>query len=173
MGVEVDEQENGIRVRRKGKLKAVDVKTLPYPGFPTDMQSQMMALLLASEGTSIVTETVFENRFMHVEEFQRMSANIKIEGRSAIVEGGAKLTGSKVCATDLRAGAALVLAGLIAEGETEVYGLHHLDRGYVDFAGKLKALGAQVERVSLEEQAVEASEAAPAALKVNLSANFA
>jgi UDP-N-acetylglucosamine 1-carboxyvinyltransferase len=173
MGVEVDEQENGIRVYRNGTLKAVDVKTLPYPGFPTDMQSQMMALLLASEGTSIVTETVFENRFMHVEEFQRMSANIKIEGRSAIIEGGVKLTGSKVCATDLRAGAALVLAGLIAEGETEVYGLHHLDRGYVDFAGKLKALGAQVERVSLEEQTVEERETAPAALKVNFSANFA
>ncbi|MCK9906947.1 UDP-N-acetylglucosamine 1-carboxyvinyltransferase, partial [Frankia sp. Cpl3] len=94
-----------------------------------DMQSQMMALLLASEGTSIVTETVFENRFMHVEEFRRMSANIKIEGRSAIVEGGLKLAGSKVCATDLRAGASLVLAGLIADGETEVGGLHHLDRG--------------------------------------------
>lgn len=173
MGVQVDEQENGIRVYRNGALKAVDVKTLPYPGFPTDMQSQMMALLLASEGTSIVTETVFENRFMHVEEFHRMSASIKIEGRSAIVEGGVKLTGSKVCATDLRAGAALVLAGLIAEGETEVHGLHHLDRGYVDFAGKLKALGAQVERVSLEEQKVEEREATPATLKVNLSANFA
>ena len=101
MGVEIDEQENGIRVRRTGALKAVDLKTLPYPGFPTDMQAQMMSLLLVSEGTSIVTETVFENRFMHVEEFRRMNANIKIEGRSAIVEGGSKLTGSKVAATDL------------------------------------------------------------------------
>ncbi|WP_134683441.1 UDP-N-acetylglucosamine 1-carboxyvinyltransferase [Brevibacillus migulae] len=176
MGVEVEEQENGVRVRRTGALKAVDVKTLPYPGFPTDMQSQMMALLMASEGTSIVTETVFENRFMHVEEFRRMSANIKIEGRSAIVEGGVKLTGSKVSATDLRAGASLILAGLIAEGETEVFGLHHLDRGYVRFTEKLQQLGAQVERVVHEEQQAvqeKEKESAPAPLKVNLSPNFA
>jgi UDP-N-acetylglucosamine 1-carboxyvinyltransferase len=173
MGVEVEELENGVRVRRSGPLKAVDVKTLPYPGFPTDMQSQMMALLLASEGTSIVTETVFENRFMHVEEFRRMNANIKIEGRSAIVEGGAKLTGCKVSATDLRAGAALILAGLIAEGETEVYGLHHLDRGYVNFTEKLQALGAQVERVSQQEQPVQDKESKPSTVKINLSPNFA
>lgn len=166
MGVEVEELENGLRVRRNGPLKAVDVKTLPYPGFPTDMQSQMMALLLFSEGTSIVTETVFENRFMHVEEFRRMSANIKIEGRSAIVEGGAKLTGCRVSATDLRAGAALVLAGLAAEGTTEVTGLHHLDRGYVDFAGKLRALGANIERVPDEQHA-------PVEAKVNAAANLA
>jgi UDP-N-acetylglucosamine 1-carboxyvinyltransferase len=173
MGVEVEEQENGIRVRRTGPLKAVDVKTLPYPGFPTDMQSQMMALLLASEGTSIVTETVFENRFMHVEEFRRMSANIKIEGRSAIVEGGAKLTGSKVTATDLRAGAALILAGLIAEGETEVGGLHHIDRGYVNLTEKLKALGAQVERVSLQPSVVKEEQSVSEPLKVSFSPNFA
>jgi UDP-N-acetylglucosamine 1-carboxyvinyltransferase len=175
MGVEVDEQENGIRVRSNGRLKAVDVKTLPYPGFPTDMQSQMMALLLASEGTSIVTETVFENRFMHVEEFRRMNANIKIEGRSAIVEGGAKLTGSKVAATDLRAGAALVLAGLVAEGETEVSSLHHIDRGYVQFTEKLRGLGALVERVSpakeVETEAVEQVKTEP--IKVQFSPNFA
>jgi UDP-N-acetylglucosamine 1-carboxyvinyltransferase len=171
MGVQVDEQENGIRVRRSGPLKAVDVKTLPYPGFPTDMQSQMMALLLVSEGTSIVTETVFENRFMHVEEFRRMNANIKIEGRSAIVEGGAKLTGSKVTATDLRAGAALVLAGLVAEGETEVSGLHHIDRGYVNFTEKLRQLGADVERLSPEADVREA--AASETVKVSFSPNFA
>jgi len=171
MGVEVDEQENGIRVTRKGKLKAVDLKTLPYPGFPTDMQSQMMALLLVSEGTSIVTETVFENRFMHVEEFRRMNANIKIEGRSAIVEGGSKLTGSKVAATDLRAGAALVLAGLVSEGETEVTALHHIDRGYVHFVEKLQALGADVERYVHQEQKQEAT--APEPLKINFSPNFA
>ncbi|MGC5324957.1 UDP-N-acetylglucosamine 1-carboxyvinyltransferase [Brevibacillus sp. SYSU BS000544] len=174
MGVDVDEQENGVRVRRTGPIKAVDVKTLPYPGFPTDMQSQMMALLLASEGTSIVTETVFENRFMHVEEFRRMSANIKIEGRSAIIEGGVKLTGGKVCATDLRAGAALILAGLIADGETEVGGLHHIDRGYVDITGKLQALGAYIERVKVVEQpAAEVRETKPQSVKVNFSANFA
>lgn len=173
MGVEIDEQENGLRVRRTGALKAVDVKTLPHPGFPTDMQSQMMALLLASEGTSIVTETVFENRFMHVEEFRRMSANVKIEGRSAIVEGGVKLTGSKVSATDLRAGAALVLAGLIAEGETEVGCLHHIDRGYVQFTEKLQALGASVERIRPESHPVQEGEAVVEPLKVNFSPNFA
>ncbi|GAB1530814.1 MULTISPECIES: UDP-N-acetylglucosamine 1-carboxyvinyltransferase [Brevibacillus] len=168
MGVDIEEQENGIRVRRTGPLKAVDLKTLPYPGFPTDMQSQMMALLLVSEGTSIVTETVFENRFMHVEEFRRMNANIKIEGRSAIVEGGSKLTGSKVAATDLRAGAALVLAGLVSEGETEVSALHHIDRGYVNFTEKLLALGADVERVvPAREKAVSET------IKVSFSPNFA
>lgn len=171
MGVEVDEQENGIRVRRTGALKAVDLKTLPYPGFPTDMQSQMMALLLVSEGTSIVTETVFENRFMHVEEFRRMNANIKIEGRSAIVEGGSKLTGSRVAATDLRAGAALVLAGLVSDGVTEVSALHHIDRGYVNFTEKLLALGADVERYVPEEKAREAT--VTETIKVSFSPNFA
>jgi UDP-N-acetylglucosamine 1-carboxyvinyltransferase len=171
MGVDIEEQENGIRVRRTGPLKAVDLKTLPYPGFPTDMQSQMMALLLVSEGTSIVTETVFENRFMHVEEFRRMNANIKIEGRSAIVEGGSKLTGSKVAATDLRAGASLVLAGLVSEGETEVSALHHIDRGYVNFTEKLLALGADVERVVPEEKARE--KAVSETIKVSFSPNFA
>jgi len=171
MGVEVDEQENGIRVRRSGALKAVDLKTLPYPGFPTDMQSQMMALLLVSEGTSIVTETVFENRFMHVEEFRRMNANIKIEGRSAIVEGGSKLTGSKVAATDLRAGAALVLAGLVSEGVTEVSALHHIDRGYVNFTEKLLALGADVERYVPETEKRDA--AVTETVKVSFSPNFA
>ncbi|WP_411502916.1 UDP-N-acetylglucosamine 1-carboxyvinyltransferase [Brevibacillus centrosporus] len=171
MGVEVDEQENGIHVRRTGALKAVDLKTLPYPGFPTDMQSQMMALLLVSEGTSIVTETVFENRFMHVEEFRRMNANIKIEGRSAIVEGGSKLTGSKVAATDLRAGAALVLAGLVSDGETEVSALHHIDRGYVNFTEKLLALGADVERVTPESKTREVS--VSESMKVSFSPNFA
>jgi len=171
MGVEVDEQENGIRVRRTGALKAVDLKTLPYPGFPTDMQSQMMALLLVSEGTSIVTETVFENRFMHVEEFRRMNANIKIEGRSAIVEGGSKLTGSKVAATDLRAGAALVLAGLVSEGVTEVSALHHIDRGYVNFTEKLLALGADVERYVPETEKRDA--AVTESVKVSFSPNFA
>lgn len=108
MGVTIDVQENGVRVKADHPLKSVDVKTLPYPGFPTDMQSQMMALLLKAEGTSVVTETVFENRFMHVEQFGLMNAEIKVEGRTAIVTGGSKLTGAKVCATDLRAGAALI-----------------------------------------------------------------
>lgn len=161
MGVVITESDNGIRVQAGDSLKAVDVKTLPHPGFPTDMQSQMMALLLVSEGTSVVTETVFENRFMHVEEFQKMNAHIKVDGRSAIVTGGACLSGAKVCATDLRAGAALICAGLRADGETEVSGLHHIDRGYVDIAGKLAALGADIHRVETEaEAAVEATAAA-------------
>lgn len=155
MGVQIEPDENGIRVRAERPLKAVDVKTLPYPGFPTDMQSQMMALLLVAEGTSVVTETVFENRFMHVDEFNLMSANIKVDGRTAVVTGGAKLVGAKVCATDLRAGAALICAGLVAEGTTEVSGVQHIDRGYVNIAEKLSALGADIYRVSLEEQPQE------------------
>src|SRR5690606_1918947 len=152
MGVDIVSSDAGIRVRASRKLKSVDVKTLPHPGFPTDMQSQMMALLLASEGTSVITETVFENRFMHVEEFQKMSANIKVDGRSAIVTGNAKLVGANVQATDLRAGAALICAGLRADGETIVSGLHHIDRGYIDIVGKLASLGAQIERVEVAKE---------------------
>ncbi|WP_424766618.1 UDP-N-acetylglucosamine 1-carboxyvinyltransferase [Paenibacillus sp. sgz302251] len=152
MGVKITESDNGIRVQSSTTLKSVDVKTLPHPGFPTDMQSQMMALLLVTEGTSVVTETVFENRFMHVEEFQKMNAQIKVDGRTAIVSGGLPLSGAKVCATDLRAGAALICAALRAEGETEVTGLHHVDRGYVDITGKLASLGADIYRVENEEE---------------------
>ncbi|AJY74553.1 UDP-N-acetylglucosamine 1-carboxyvinyltransferase [Paenibacillus beijingensis] len=151
MGVRITEEDNGLRVQAAASMRSVDVKTLPYPGFPTDMQSQMMALQLVSEGTSVVTETVFENRFMHVEEFKKMNAHIKVEGRTAVVSGSSKLLGAKVCATDLRAGAALICAGLAAEGETEVTGLHHVDRGYVDIAGKLAALGADIVRVEEED----------------------
>ncbi len=150
MGVHVFDGENGIYVRAEGELKPVDVKTLPYPGFPTDMQSQMMALLLTANGISMLTETVFENRFMHVEEFKRMGAQIKIDRRAAIIEGGKKLSGAQVKATDLRAGAALILAGMAAEGSTEVTELHHVDRGYVDIVGKLRSLGAKIERVREE-----------------------
>lgn len=151
MGVEITELDEGIRVRAPKTLKAVDIKTMPHPGFPTDMQSQMMALMLTAEGTSIITETVFENRFMHVEEFRRMNAGAKIEGRSVFIEGPVNLQGAEVMATDLRAAAALILAGLVSEGVTRVTKLHHLDRGYVDFHGKLAALGAQIERVPVEE----------------------
>ncbi|MUK89663.1 UDP-N-acetylglucosamine 1-carboxyvinyltransferase [Ornithinibacillus sp. L9] len=147
MNVTVMEEHNGIRVIGPDKLKATDVKTLPHPGFPTDMQSQMMALMLFAEGTSVITETVFENRFMHVEEFRRMNAKMKIEGRSVFIEGPSDLQGAEVAATDLRAAAALILAGLRSEGLTRVTELVHLDRGYVDFAGKLASLGADIERV--------------------------
>jgi UDP-N-acetylglucosamine 1-carboxyvinyltransferase len=146
MGVVIEETENGVHVYCGSELKCVDVKTLPHPGFPTDMQAQFMAVMLSAKGSSMITETVFENRFMHVDEFKRMGAAIKIEGRTAVVNGEARLTGAKVKATDLRAGAALILAGLIAEGETEVTELHHVDRGYVDIVGKLRGLGADIER---------------------------
>ncbi|MFK9091496.1 UDP-N-acetylglucosamine 1-carboxyvinyltransferase [Bacillus salipaludis] len=157
MGVEIFEEEDGVRVIGPERLKAVDIKTMPHPGFPTDMQSQMMALLLRAQGTSMITETVFENRFMHVEEFRRMNAEIKIEGRSVILNGPSNLQGAEVSATDLRAAAALILTGLVSEGVTRVTELKHLDRGYVDFHGKLAGLGANIERVKeADENFVEA-----------------
>jgi len=146
-GAMVEQTDAGLRVWQGARqnVRPLDVKTLPYPGFPTDMQSQFMALLTIAEGTSIVTETVFENRFMHVGELKRMGANIKIEGRSAIIEGTRKLMGASVRASDLRAGAALVLAGLVAEGTTELTDVYHLERGYCGFLEKLSRLGAKLE----------------------------
>lgn len=146
-GANIQEDINGVRVWGDGKLKAVDIKTLPYPGFPTDMQAQFMAMATIAHGTSVVSETVFENRFMHVDELKRMGACIKIEGRSAVVEGVPRLTGCPVKATDLRAGAAMVLAGLVAEGKTEVGYIHHIDRGYDQLVNKLRGIGAKIERV--------------------------
>jgi UDP-N-acetylglucosamine 1-carboxyvinyltransferase len=151
MGVTFEEDENGIRVIADKPLLAVDVKTLPYPGFPTDLQSQMMALQMVADGTSVMTETVFENRFMHVVEFSNMNAQIRVDGRTAVVNGNTRLRGAKVCATDLRAGAALIIAALVADGETEITGLHHIDRGYVDIAGVLRGLGADVFRYTTQE----------------------
>lgn len=145
-GAQVIEEQNGLRVIGEERPKAANVKTLPYPGFPTDMQAQIMAYLSIAEGTSMVIETVFENRFMHAEELKRMGARIKVDGRSAVVEGVKKLSGAPVKATDLRAGAALVLAGLAAEGTTRIMNSYHIDRGYVDIAGKLRSLGADVKR---------------------------
>ena len=155
MNVTVKEESEGIRVIGPERLKPTDVKTLPHPGFPTDMQAQMMVLMVKAKGTSVVSETVFENRFMHVEEFRRMNAKMKIEGRSVIIEGPTKLQGAEVAATDLRAAAALILAGLVADGLTRVVELKHLDRGYVDFVGKLAALGADIERIDSEGNTVE------------------
>lgn len=152
VGAEVQEEIDGIRVIGHAPLRPADIKTLPYPGFPTDMQAQFMALTTICQGTSVVTETVFENRFMHVDEFKRMGAKIRIEGRSAIVEGVPRLKGASVNATDLRAGAALVLAGLIADGETEVGYLYHIDRGYDNLVLKLQRLGADIVRVNIEEE---------------------
>jgi UDP-N-acetylglucosamine 1-carboxyvinyltransferase len=159
MGVTIIDEEEGLRVIGPDKLKSVDIKTMPHPGFPTDMQSQMMALLLAAEGTSVLTETVFENRFMHVEEFRRMGADIKIEGRSVIMQGPTALQGAEVAATDLRAAAALSIAGLVADGYTRVTELKHLDRGYVNFHQKLAGIGADIERVrEMEETDAAVSE---------------
>ncbi len=146
-GAAVMEDVGGIRVIGPKRLRSVDIKTLPYPGFPTDMQAQFMAMMTVAEGTGLVTETVFENRFMHVEELKRMGAKIKIDGGSAVVEGVERLQGCEVNATDLRAGAALVLAGLVAEGETEVGHLHHIDRGYDCLVDKLRGLGADIVRL--------------------------
>ena len=148
-GIKLEEDTSGVWVRQSNRnFRSVDIKTLPYPGFPTDMQAQLMALMTISQGTSVITETVFENRFMHVDELKRMGANIKIEGRSAIVEGVAQLTGCQVKATDLRAGAALVLAALVAEGTTEIGYIHHIDRGYDDIVNKMRGLGADISRVN-------------------------
>jgi UDP-N-acetylglucosamine 1-carboxyvinyltransferase len=147
MGITIIEEEEGLRVIGTDLLKPVDIKTMPHPGFPTDMQSQMMSLLLRARGTSMITETVFENRFMHVEEFRRMNADIKIEGRSVIINGPSDLQGAEVASTDLRAAASLILTGLVAEGITRVTELKHLDRGYVNFHEKLALLGADIERV--------------------------
>ncbi|HEX2926562.1 MAG TPA: UDP-N-acetylglucosamine 1-carboxyvinyltransferase [Ruminiclostridium sp.] len=149
-GLEVSEELSAITVKGNGKLKPIDVKTLPYPGFPTDMQAQMTSMLSCIPGTSMVIETIFENRFMHISELKRMGANIKIDGRTAVIEGKPCLTGACVKATDLRAGAALVLAGLAAEGSTEIGEIHHIDRGYSGFAEKLKSLGAKIKRVDEE-----------------------
>ena len=149
-GAMIEESIEGIRVRAEQPMRAIDLKTMPYPGFPTDMQAQFMAMLAVAEGTSTVTETVFENRFMHVEELVRMGAQIRVDGRTATVEGTAALHGAPVRATDLRAGAAMVLAGLVTEGETRVGYIHHIDRGYDDLVAKLVALGADIERREAE-----------------------
>jgi UDP-N-acetylglucosamine 1-carboxyvinyltransferase len=150
-GALVEEDIDRIHVVGSGKLKAVDIKTLPYPGFPTDMQAQMMAMLSVAEGRSKITETVFENRFMHVVELNRMGANITTEGRSAVITGPAHLTGCTVRATDLRAGAAMILAGLVAEGATEICDIYHIDRGYEEIAAKLTRLGADIKRVGTKD----------------------
>ncbi|MGP4116526.1 UDP-N-acetylglucosamine 1-carboxyvinyltransferase [Levilactobacillus zymae] len=151
MGVQVTEETDGIRVIGPATLQPTDVKTLPYPGFPTDMQPQMTILQLAAEGTSTMTETVFENRFMHLEELRRMNAQFQINGRTVVMHGPTDFNGAEVAATDLRAAAALVLAGLVADGYTQVTNLKYLDRGYYDFHKKLTALGAEVKRITVPD----------------------
>ncbi len=148
MGARITVKKDGIRLRGQGRLKAVDCKTLPYPGFPTDMQPQFMALATMAEGTSVIVESIFENRFKHAAELRRLGADIKIEGQVAIINGIAALSGSPVEASDLRAGAALVIAGLMAPGQTRLEGVQHLDRGYEQLEKRLQALGADIQRVS-------------------------
>ncbi|MBI3399517.1 MAG: UDP-N-acetylglucosamine 1-carboxyvinyltransferase [Deltaproteobacteria bacterium] len=145
--VEIQTENGGVRVKGNNSLRSVDIKTSPYPGFPTDMQAQMMAMMSIAKGLSVITETVFENRFMHVSELRRMGADIRIDGRNAIVKGKPYLSGAPVMATDLRASASLILAGLAAEGKTEVSRVYHLDRGYERIEEKLKGLGAKIKRV--------------------------
>lgn len=158
MGVKITEVDNGIHVQGPKKLKATNVETLPYPGFPTDMQSQMTVLQALAEGTSIMKETVFENRFMHLKELERMGIEYTVDGNSAIINGGSQMQGAQVTSTDLRASAALVIAGLTADGYTRVTNLYHLDRGYYKFAEKLAALNADIERVKLDENGLDIEE---------------
>ncbi len=147
VGVNLSIEEGGIRVGGKGKMKSVDVTTLPYPGFPTDLQAQMMVLMAVADGASVITETIFENRFMHAQELDRMGADIRLEGNRAVIRGVKKLSGAPVMATDLRASVSLVLAGLVAEGQTEISRVYHLDRGYEHIERKLSSLGADIQRV--------------------------
>lgn len=145
-GVEVTNEPEGMRVRRVGKIHAVDIKTMPHPGFPTDMQQPFTAMLTLADGVSIITETVYESRFRYTTELERMGADIRVEGQTAIVQGVERLTGAPVKCTDLRAGAAVIVAGLVAEGETSVTNLHHLDRGYENIVPNLQSLDAQITR---------------------------
>jgi UDP-N-acetylglucosamine 1-carboxyvinyltransferase len=146
-GVKIERDGAALKVKRNGKLKPVDITTLPYSGFPTDVQAQMMVLMALTPGISIITERIFESRFMHVSELARLGADIAIEGPSAIVKGGKPLSGAPVMASDLRASAALVIAGLAAKGTTQVNRVYHLDRGYEKIDAKLRKLGARIERV--------------------------
>ncbi|VAX28906.1 UDP-N-acetylglucosamine 1-carboxyvinyltransferase [hydrothermal vent metagenome] len=145
-GIKFQESEKGLVVKGPQRLRASDVKTMPYPGFPTDMQAQFMALMSVAEGTSVISETIFENRFMHVAELRRMGADINIEGSIATVKGVKSLRGAPVMATDLRASASLVVAALAARGETLIDRIYHLDRGYESIENKLLSLGARIER---------------------------
>jgi len=153
VGMEISSPAEGaVRAVGASRVRSTDVKTLPYPGFPTDMQAQVMALMTVANGLSAVTETIFENRFMHVSELNRMGADIRVQGPTAIVTGVPQLSGAPVMATDLRASASLVLAGLAAQGQTVISRAYHLERGYEDLVGKLAALGATVQEVDLDDE---------------------
>ena len=157
IGAKIYEHSDSIRLKAGEKLSKCNVKTMPHPGFPTDMQPQIAALLTQAEGTSIVNEAVWDNRFRYVEELRRMGANISVDGRLAVIEGVPELTGAAVKATDLRAGAALVIAGLSAKGETIIENINHIERGYEDIIEKLKRLGADIKKIETEEYASDVS----------------
>ncbi|MDR1159089.1 MAG: UDP-N-acetylglucosamine 1-carboxyvinyltransferase, partial [Syntrophomonadaceae bacterium] len=145
-GAEIEEKNNEIYVYRRGDVRPVYIKTLPYPGFPTDMQAQIMTYLSIAKGSSVLSEAVFENRFMHVQELMRMGADIRIEGRTAIIKGNSALAGADVYATDLRAGAALLIAALMAKGKSVIHKSEHIDRGYENIVEKMNKLGAEIKR---------------------------
>src|SRR5215471_2173463 len=147
-GAQIEGDDDSIRLARRGGVRSVNLRTAPYPGFPTDMQAQLMALMTVSDDTAVITETIFENRMMHVQELRRLGADIEVESNTAVVKGVAKLTGATVMATDLRASACLVIGGLIAEGQTTIDRIYHLDRGYERIEEKLSALGARIRRVA-------------------------
>lgn len=152
MGVEIEEYDDAIRVRSTGRLKAANIKTYPYPGFPTDLQQPATVLLSTAEGASVIVENIFEARFKHIDEIRRMGAQVTIDDRIAVVQGVERLTGAQVKASDLRAGAALIIAGLMAEGTTEIYNIKYVDRGYDHIEDKLISLGADISRVPAEEE---------------------
>ena len=147
VGCKITEGGDFIQVKGPDIIKSTDIKTMPHPGFPTDMQSLFMTLLTLGDASSLITETVFENRFMNVNELKRMGADIKIEGKSALVNGIKQLQGASVKATDLRAGASLILAGLVAQGDTKITDIYHIDRGYVDIENKIRSLGGKIKRI--------------------------
>src|SRR6204780_4494709 len=148
-GVEVASEGKNVRVRRSGQLRAVNVTTAPHPGFPTDMQAQFLVLMSLAGGESVISETIFEHRFQHVPELERMGASVALRGNTAVVQGVERLYGASVMATDLRASASLVIAGLVADGETEVRRVYHIDRGYQAIEKKLAAVGAAIERTNI------------------------
>lgn len=155
MGVEIEEGEEQLLIHRRKALKSVDIKTLVHPGFPTDLQQPFTALLTQAQGTGIVTDTIYQARFKHIDELKRMNAQIKVEGSSAIVQGPTPLEGAKVKATDLRAGASLIVAGLMADGITEITGLEHIDRGYANLTEKLSNLGAKIWREEMSSEEIQ------------------
>ena len=160
MGAEVEEDGDSLIVRRHGPLQRTNIKTMPYPGFPTDMQPQIAAVLCLAEGTSVLTEGVWDNRYRYTEEFRRLGANIQVDGKIAIIEGVERLTGAPMVACDLRAGAAMIIAGLAAQGTSEVSNVKHIERGYEDIIGKLAGIGADIRVVEVpdpEDKSVSAA----------------